>query len=144
MTIELEKLPRKHVETVFDNGVASIDMTVLTAYGTVFFEGYIRGEFVPYSKSNNIHVTAMMVNDALAKYNSKEAKINLIERVLADCEVEIEVVYPTEILTKQISNEKLMECAEKLVDSGAVPSCDLSRYAPLSGNMCKYKLGINL
>lgn len=65
MKIDLAKLPEKVVFTVFDNGVASIDMTVLTPHGTVFFEGYIRGEFVPYSKSNNIHVTALCVNREL-------------------------------------------------------------------------------
>lgn len=79
-----------------------------------------------------------------AEEDTRQAKIDRISCVLANCEVEIGEVYPTEIRTKEISNEKLMECVGKLVDSGAVPSCDLSRYTPLSGNMCKYKLGINL
>lgn len=67
--ISLEELPEKYVKTVFDNGVASIDMIVpvLTPYGTVFFEGYIRGEYVPYSKCGNIHVTALRVNEELRR-----------------------------------------------------------------------------
>lgn len=63
--IKFDDIPKKYVETVFDNGVASIDMTVFTNMGKVVFEGYIRGEYVPYSRDENILLTARRVNRAL-------------------------------------------------------------------------------
>lgn len=63
--IKFDDLPEKYVKTVFDNGVASIDMTVFTNMGKAVFEGYIRGEYVPYSRDENILLTARRVNRAL-------------------------------------------------------------------------------
>lgn len=67
--IKFDDLPEKYVKTVFDNGVASIDMTVFTSMGKVVFEGYIRGEYVPYSRDENILLTARRINRELEKNN---------------------------------------------------------------------------
>lgn len=67
--IKFDDLPEKYVKTVFDNGVASIDMTVFTNMGKAVFEGYIRGEYVPYSRDENILLTARRINRELEKNN---------------------------------------------------------------------------
>lgn len=65
--IKFEDIPERLVKTVFDNGVASIDMTVFTGMGKAVFEGYINGEYVPFSRDENICVTARRVNQELAE-----------------------------------------------------------------------------
>lgn len=65
--IKFDDLPEKYVKTVFDNGVASIDMTVFTNLGKAVFEGYINGEYVPYSRDENILLTARRINRALGE-----------------------------------------------------------------------------
>lgn len=67
--IKFDDIPEKYVKTVFDNGIASIVMTVYTSMGQAAFEGYINGEYVPFSRDANISVTARRVNRELEERN---------------------------------------------------------------------------
>lgn len=64
--IDLKSIPERIASTIYERGNVSIDMTVDTRDGVVLFEGYINGEYIPFSRDRHVFSTVRVVNNQLS------------------------------------------------------------------------------
>ena len=61
----IDIVQERFVTTIFRKGNISIDMAVDTRDGAVRFEGYIAGEYVPFSRDSTVSATVRVINNQL-------------------------------------------------------------------------------